>query len=361
MSYVVSILLVFAGIIKQNSRSVAFFLFLFLWILFGWNRGNVDYDNYVRGFSWAQGALRFNSEVGTQLLYKLFILLGLEYRHFLIFISLVGLLLINASIKTYTNNVAFVLSLYLIFPFIIDVVQSRGFLSMSIILYASRYIIEERKRGTLKYLILILLASSIHYSAIFYITLLLIKRKNISSLTILASALTIAGLVVAFTNLIPKLLLVFVPFEKVSHYLDNRLNWGILIAAVVYASNFILVYYSYQKVKSIQEQTNSGDISQEAGFRFVEAVYKINILLLLLFVLYVFNMVFFRLYRNILILNYISYSICLTHIKPKSKEKYLFGIVIITFTVGLFIYYIIAPYYHAVFLPVFQENALIGK
>jgi hypothetical protein len=361
MSYVLSILLVSAGFIKQNSKIVAIILFCFLWILFGWNRGNVDYDNYVRGFSWAHGALRFNSEIGTQLLYKLFILIGLEYKHFLIITSLIGLLLINNTIKTYTKNVALVFSLYLIFPFVIDVVQSRGFLSMSIILYASQFIIEERKGGTLKYIILILLASSIHYSAIFYITFILIKHKDISYLTVLSLVLTITGLAIAFTNLIPKLLLVFVPLEKVAHYLENRLNWGILVALVVYASNFFLVYYSYHKIKSIQEQKNNGDITQKTGFQFVEGVYKINILLLLLFILYVFNMIFFRLYRNILILNYIAYAICLTHMKPKSNEKFLFALVIFAFTLGLFVYYIIIPYYDSVFLPVFQENALIGK
>ncbi len=361
MSYVLSILLVSSGFIKQNSRLIALLLFSFLWIMFGWNRGNADYANYERGYAWAHGAFSINSELGTQLLYKLFILFGLEYKHFLIVISLVGLSLIYNTIKKYTDGVALVLSLYLIFPFVIDVVQARNFLSMSIVLYATRFLIDESRRGILKYLILILLATSIHYSAIFYTSLLLIKRKSISSLTILSLSLTFIGLFIAFTNLLPNLALKFIPAAKVSHWFNNRLNWGILVAAVIYALNFLLVYYSYHKIRSIREQNDNGNIIREEKYRFVEAVYKINIILLLLFILYVFNMIFFRLYRNILILNFIVYSICLTHMKPKSKEKLLFASIIFIFTFSLLLYYIIIPYYDTVFIPVFQNNSLLGK
>lgn len=361
MSYVLSILLVTAGFIKQNSKIVAILLFAFLWIMFGWNTDNVDFANYERGYSWAQGSFSLNSEMGYQLIYKLSILLGLTYHQFLIILSFTGLLIIYNTIIRYTKNVAFVLALYFIFPFIIDVVQVRGFLIMSIILYSTRFIIEERKLGTLKFVILVLFATSIHYSALFYISFLLIKQKNISSLTVLSLSLTASGIILAFTNFIPSLALKFVPLEKVTHYFNNRLNWGIIIALVIYAANFLLIYYSYHKIRAEREKQNHENDTPDLDYKFVEAVYKINIILMLLFALYVFNMIFFRLYRNILILNYIAYTICLAYMAPKSKEKFLFGFVISLFIVGLFVYYIILPYYDTVFLPVFQSNSIIGK
>ena len=363
MSYFLAVLLIFAGFIKRNSKIVAFLLFALLWVLFGWNTDNADYANYERGYSSAHGAFRFNSEVGFQLLYKLFILAGLEYKHFLIILSFIGLLIIYKTIKIYTENIAIVLALYLIFPFIIDVVQFRNFLIMSIVLYGTHFIIEEKRRGTLIFVILVLFATSIHYSALFYLFFILIRQKNISSLTILSLIITVFGLITVFTDLIPNLAMIFVPSEKIDHWFSNRFNWGIIIAVVIYAINYFFIHYAYLKIRSEteskrQERDNN---SQNTNFKFVEAVYKINIILLMLFPLLVFNMIFFRLDRNIFILNFIVYSICLVNMESKSKEKALFGFSVVLYTVSLSVYYIVYSYYDTVFLPVFQNNSLIGQ
>ena len=363
MSYILSILFISMGFIKQNSKIIAFLLFALLWVMFGWSSGNADYANYERGYSWAHGALRFNTELGTQLLYKLFILAGLEYRHYIIIISLIGLLLIFKTIKTYTNNIAFVLALYFLFPFIIDVVQARNFLTMSIVLYATHYLIQEKRRGTLKFVILVLLASTIHYSALFYLLFLLVKKRSLRSLTLLSLLVTSIGLILSYTNLIPLLVKQFIPPEKVHHWFSNRFNWGILIAILIYAFSYFFIYYAYLKIKSKTETEGQLAVNDTSNnnLRFARAVYKINMVLLMAFPLYVFNMIFFRLYRNILILNFILYAICLYNLEPKSKEKLLFGFCIVLFTVCLSIYFTMYSFYDTVFLPLFQNNILLGK
>lgn len=357
-----SVILLVSGIIKKNSRIIAFLLFALLWILFGLNAGNIDYKNYERGFSWAHGHLRFNTEIGIQIIYKLFIFAGLTYKHFLAVFSLVGLLLILKTIERYTQNVAFVLTLYFIFPFLIDVVQIRNFMIMAIVLYGTRYLIEDKIKGTFKFVVLVILASTIHYSASFYLLLLLVKQKGIKSLLILSVVITFISIISIYSNFIPSLALKFVPAQKVNHWFRNRFNWGIIPAAVIYLVNFFFIYYSYLKIKSGTSSDKVIDLrGHETNLRYAEVVFKINIILMLVFPFFVFNMIFFRLFRNMFVLDYIMYSICLSYLIPKTKEKALFTASIILFILMLSFYYTIYSYFNTVFIPVFQDNLLLGK
>lgn len=358
MSFFISILLFFAGLIKRNSKIAVILLFALLWVLFGWNTDNADYTNYVRGYSWAHGAFRFNSEVGFQLINKLFIFAGLEYKHLLIVLSFSGLLLIYKTIKLHTENAAFVLALFFLYPFIKDVVQIRNFLIMSMILYATQFIIFEQKRGTLKFVIIVLLTTTIHFSSIVYLLLLFSRQKNVNSVTIFSIFITLLGLLLVFTNIIQNIAGIFFPFEKVNHWFSTKFNYGVIIAVLIYAVNLFLIFYVYKKIK-INTTIKNSKINKNLIFTI--AVYKINIILLLLFPLYMFNMIFFRLYRNMFILNYIVYSIGLSYIKLKSIETIVFIFSIVLFLLSLTILQIIYPYYDTVFLPVFQNNSIIGQ
>lgn len=94
---------------------------------------------------------------------------------------------------------------------------------------------------------------------------------------------------------------------------------------------------------------------------FVNFVYKMNIIFLLALPLYVFNMTFFRINRNMFIINYILFSIFLFNVKYDRREKLLFGSLVFFYVVVMAAFYIIIPHYYSVFSAVLQNNSLIGK
>ncbi|MGD9994150.1 MAG: EpsG family protein [Salinivirgaceae bacterium] len=359
MIYLFSIVTIFLGIIKKNSKFISLIILMFLWFIFGWNSGNIDYDKYERGYLWAEGALRFNSEVGYQILYKLFIALGFEYRHFLIFISFIGIFLISRIVKKFSLNTNLVYVLYFIFPFVIDVVQVRNFLSMALFLYSINYLVDNSKYSSLKYIIIVLFISSLHYSAIFYLSLLLVKYKDVKFLIIFAFLVLILGLFLVYTDFLYYTVLKFVPQYKVDHWFANKLNWGILVAAIIYLINLFIVYYSYYKIRySINDEDS---FFNSKILRFSEIAYKINILMLILFPLYIFNMIFFRLNRNIYIINYILFINNFALMQSKRNERLLFVFLVFLYVIILFFYFIFFPYRDSVFYPVFENNFLIEK
>ena len=232
-----------------------------MWVLYGWNTGNADYMNYNIAYYYnAVSNINWSKEVGFQLLCKLFYKFGLQYNQFLVIISIIGLLLITSTVRRYTKNVAFILATYFIFPFMLDVVQVRNFMAMAIVVFALRFLIERKKWGEVKYIILVMFASTIHYIALFYFLFLLTKVRNTKRLIYFSLAAASIGVVISYTNLIPKIVTVITPSAKVHLWFTARMNLGIIVILLVYAGTLFLVYYAYKRIKNAEIQYSEKNI-----------------------------------------------------------------------------------------------------
>ncbi|MBZ4656143.1 MAG: hypothetical protein JG759_691 [Thermoanaerobacter sp.] len=383
MSYFLFALLIFIAFIKKDSKILAIFLLTLMWVLYGWNTGNADYINYnVAYYHNAISPINYNKEIAFQLLCKLFNKFGLDYNQFLVIISITGLVLITSTIRRYTKNVAFVLAMYFIFPFMLDVVQVRNFLAMAIVVFGLRFLIEKKKWGKVKYIILVLLASTFHYSALFYFIFLLKEVQSTKKLVYFSLFTTSICVVNSYTELIPTLAAKIAPNAKVYAWFTNRMNLGIFIALFVHAVTFLLVNYAYKRIKNAQiKYLHENSINSEKKYsnksflkpnlvefkpfninmNFVNFAYKVNIISSLVFPLYVFNMIFFRLYRNIFIINYILFSLSLFNVRYDKREKFLYGLLVFFYVILMAAYYIVIPHYDSVFSAVLQNNSLLGK
>uniref|UniRef100_UPI004055F417 EpsG family protein n=1 Tax=Agathobacter sp. TaxID=2021311 RepID=UPI004055F417 len=170
MSYVVGIILGICSIFKKKSKYLFGILFLYAWIMFGFNINNPDYWSYriaYEGFSFTA------DEPVFILLCNFFRWLHIDYQIFVIIISFVGLILIAKTIMDFSPYPNIVFCLYLIYPFCIDVVQIRSFFAVSLVIYAIRFIINYRlnheKKNIFLFIIFIILATGFHYSAILYL------------------------------------------------------------------------------------------------------------------------------------------------------------------------------------------------
>ena len=156
MTYLVSGILLFinfiASILKGRGKIFSCMLLFFMWVLFWGNFDNADYLNYKNLYDYVSysGTGYSTSQIGLVLIMKLASRIGFEYHHFLMLLSLVGIYLISHTVNRYTDKPQFVFLLYCVYPFLLDIVQVKHFLAMSIIVYSFKYLEHEGTSNNIK-------------------------------------------------------------------------------------------------------------------------------------------------------------------------------------------------------------------
>lgn len=332
---------------------VFFIMFIFMWILFGWNYNNADYSNYkdVYNYIGANGNY-LGIEPGYVFTCKLGNLIGLNYNNFLIVYSLIGLILIANSIKKYTKNYIGVFILYFIYPFFLDIVQTRNFMAMSIIIYSIRYLIDYKKYNWIKYGCLVLIASSFHITALFYFSFLLIYIKNNKKLMIIA--IIFNGILLVTESFMPIILSRIVKHKSYNIYFTQGTQIYTKVAFIIYlAMNLLLAYYSYKSIK-INKRNNY-------QVNFAEIMMKINIIILIVYPFLCIDVDFVRLYRNILPLNYALFLMIKVDGKfIKKGDKILYNLILIIFVLISSYAFIYFQNYKSVVQPIFKYNKIFN-
>lgn len=156
---------------------------LFLWILFSFCSKVPDFENYAlvfRRLSW--GDSYHSMETGYWLLCKAAYAIGLDINGFRKIYGLVGLSLMASTAVRYTKKPYYVLSLYLLYPFLLDVVQIRHFMACSIIVFGIRYLEYFETKNFAKYCLCVCLAMSQHTIALAYSAFLFVYLKNLKTI-----------------------------------------------------------------------------------------------------------------------------------------------------------------------------------
>jgi hypothetical protein len=332
---------------------------------------NRDYLNYkIRYDNISQAGLFYDPQIGFTLLMKLGNLLNLDFFIFrMIVIGICLILLYGLVIKRYSYNYNYVLLLYLLYPMIIDSEHFRNFIAMTILLIAIKFLEKRNFKNSLKFLMLIFISASFHTVFLAYVFLLLLNVKNrkllirmVVSATIVLTIITIIN-----NNNIPFLdsLISILEYEKLVRYLSSKTNLGYLMPILLHVINIFLLFWSKRILlrkkdvpKSMtyikSKELNKGYYDETS---FVDLIMWINIVGIIFFPLFIMNLQFYRLIRNLLILNYIVYSIISYKLKPKSLYKFIYNFSIII-SVGLWIVFdlIIKTIPERVLIPFFTQN-----
>lgn len=355
-------------IFKNRFNFAYSLMLLIMWIFFGWNTSNADFLNYKHIYDIINYSGGYSGvEFGFEFVMKLSNYLGLSYYSFLKVYSLLGLLFITSSIKKYSNNSTLVLFLYLVYPYLLDVVQIRNFMAMAIMVYGIRFLVSRDKKSSILYIISIMVASSFHYSALFYLVFLLVRIKKVKKIFAISLFVIISGFLTSsvFSGLILNLL----RLERYQVYFVGSTSlYGKALFVFYFIASTILIYFIYKKIIKIKEnaRNNSMYFISDEQYEFADVVMKINILILISYVLVYLDVDFVRIYRNILPLNYILFSI----IKPKGKfEMNLnvflhswFFLAFVVLSSGAFVYYqtfdsvVLEILFNNSFLEIFRIN-----
>ena len=303
----------------------------------------------------------FSKDVGFGLVIWIFKYFKIPYIYLKLAVAAIGLILINKTVEKYVNDSKLYYVLYFIYPFVFDVVQVRNFLAMSIFIYAIPCLLDNSKKANVKYILLILLASSMQKTALVYIPIAFIKnlsfnkRKNLFLNIVIITSIVIGicrPLLYNFTEMLMAYLSdALTGLEK---QLDIITNWGWILDWSVQFCNFILIKLVKDKISN-EEGEHKKEISEKV--KLIECVFVINYYLFAFLPLYVITPTFNRIMRNILPLNFLCYNIFIENIISK-KSKVLFTYITVIYTCFMFFIYIVysGPYWDTILKMIFTHN-----
>ena len=335
--------------------------------------GQNDYINYKIRYDNIQNVGLFdNIQVGYTLLMKAGNAFGLDFFWFRVLITAICLLLIYKKvIRKYGFSSNYVLAVYMIYPMIIDSEHFRNFIAMTLFLLAVKYLEDSSLSGNIKFVMMVLLAASVHTAFIFYLPFVFVhsedKNKLVKWIAIATGILTVVAILndnnVPFVRLIIDVL----DDQKAISYLSRRTNLGYLVPVILHSMSIVLLAWSRSIVS--RKDSRATDLSLQCKatenlnteLDFVSLVFWLNIAGIMFFPLFIMSLTFYRLSRNLLILNFTVYSIISSKLRAGSVYKFVFNFVVLLSTVVWLIADLIvttAP--ERVLIPFFTRNSFLN-
>lgn len=269
------------------------------------------------------------SEIGFKFFISLSHLLNLSFFQFRAVIIAISYIFIWMSLQKMELNKSLVLAMYSLFCYNLDVIQIRNLLALSIILYSITFIVLPTKNSILKYIIGISLASLFHVVSILYFLLLLthsnfIKRKFFKQFILLffVVSILISLFLKIFSSSDMILINLFrmVDIEKADFYLSEEINNGFLVYWFMHIFFLISSLYIRKSYYYLKEKNHVSIL--------LDKIFWINMVISVFLPLCILNLNFYRIFRNLLLLNYGLLGVILK--SPNNYYRFvsfLFGLV----------------------------------
>ncbi|MGO3914015.1 EpsG family protein [Enterococcus viikkiensis] len=361
MMYIISTLIILINLIFNRNKYVTIISGIFLWIGMSFNNTIVDRAQYRRMYA---NPLKYNEEWGYTHLQLFAGKLGLSFQVFFAIIIGICLSLVIYTIIRNTDHPGIVISLYFIFPYLMDAAQVRSFLSACIITAIIPLLLNRNVKNGLLYTVGIFAASMFHYSAYFF--LLLLISYFVSSKVILPLFVALALVLMGNIFNLLKFFAAMIPFlsNKIDRYLNPDLltshselrSYAIylfMLFALTIVTGLILNQYQDAEVgihrRSNKPVTRCGDMSS--------LMLKLDSILMLALPLISISVSYDRIIRTVLIIHYIYFSKVFSTSLPK-LVKVLYFITLLMFVLYYFWFFIYSRFSAAVFWPFFQGNLI---
>lgn len=362
MMMVVLILNMFCAFLKKYNRIIIILTVIFIVLLFSGSYNNPDYLVYLNEYSndYKNNLFFSNKEYGFYYITRFFYLLGFSYNQFLVVLTIVCFALITTTVRTFIkNNSSLFFVLYIIYPFFLDIVQIRNFIVMSILIYASHFLLNNDLKGKAKFLLCIIIASSFQLIAILYLPLLFatqIKNRKVQKIlfAIFLSFLILVSFNNSFIDYISNFIIKYSNIEKMEFIFSKRVNFGFLIPFLLQI--FISIFLTISK-KIIDNGTNFEDNSLE--IQYFNLIYAVNIISYLYIPFYMISSNFIRILRNLIPLYYIALIIGYENTKLGTLKRSTYFIFLVILALMQFGYFIFLGYSNSIIVPIMTKNLFI--
>ncbi|MCJ8341352.1 MAG: EpsG family protein [Cetobacterium sp.] len=332
-AFLITIVLLLSGIIYFKKNKI-FFYILFFWliIIFSFNNGGPDYNGYIEmfeKFSCENKEILFlpNSLFAKSIYYgHNFLSLTLESYTFIISIAILFIYVKIINKYSYLKNKsALILIMYMIYPAIEEIIQKRNFIASIFFLQMIIYCSENKLK---KMCLFLILAIGFHSSMIIYIFVLPLLFLEIKKLKKLILFLFI--MIIISMRYIKNLSYILGDSRIKYYILSSKTDFKVMLAFIISQLLFSSIVFYFSSIKNKTEKKINPKIS-----RLENVILKMNYILLLIIPLYYYNITFFRIYRNILLFNYIYISNYI-YLYPKKRNENIVNMFII-FLIGWFV------------------------
>lgn len=251
--FLIFVLYFFTKHIKHGKKIFLFLTFFIMWciVVLRWNIG-VDYQNYNRIYSQVITSNLFEAfqiiEPGYAILIYFSNILfpnNVWFMHFIV--GTITMIFFYLAIKKISPSYFLSVYIFVSINFFYSMMnQERQFLALSIVAYSLYYLIN--KKDKLKFIILILIAMTFHYSSIVCLLLLLPNYISKFKYKKILFSICILFLFIIILNL-EKILYGTSYGRYFNSYYDNQLQISVILNTFVRLFISIPIYYFYRKYK----------------------------------------------------------------------------------------------------------------
>ena len=256
--------LILLGLFLPKSNIVALLTIVFLGWLSLISINIADFSSYQGIYYAISKDQLYQTGYGWYFLNSIGRNLGLTYIQFKTILVIVSLILLFITIKCFVGqNLNYIWALYLLYPSLINITQIRFAFAMSLVLVGLIFLFKKKLWSTIVYVLIVLMAISIHTGTSYYLLFLLIpiiekKERLFSGILII---ITICLL--PFKNFLRQIVRIFANDRQTS-YFDNSSNLGaILVMIGVIIVFWLLSKYLDKNIKQNAKATkNEKDVSR---------------------------------------------------------------------------------------------------
>lgn len=301
---------IYSFITNKNSKICVAIMILGLVILSTAPRTGYDTGNFQALFENIDtyGIEQYNSAFYTTMHPYMYLNIAFQkigIHSFYLMKGIVIILLTFIVYKTFgklSNNPALLLFFYLVSTFSIDAIQFRNTIGMMLFLIGTYYLIADKKNGTLRFCLFVLLAGVIHVTFLIYLLMIFAKKSHIEleNLTKIIGIITIALLMFiridsgALSDVAQ--LLSSGGSVKLQAYFANRTNFGFIYPFIIYLFVLMLLYVCYHNLKIID--VNGSELLYQA-----KIILHGNIMIFPTIIFSLYSLSTDRMLRNLTVLN----------------------------------------------------------
>lgn len=299
----------FVALNKKRSKPLLVVTSFFIILFFVGSRGVLDlpvYNDFYR-----YGFEHFGN--GGQFLFQGFTLwcsrIGMPFDIYRLIISVVGISLYCVFIERHSPLPNLVMAFYMCYLMFMDDVQIKNFIACAAFGMGLSHLLKHDKNWKIQYVIWIIVAGTLHSSFWVYFLLLLIpkdEKKDKLMILIGLAALAFSIFVLFFRDHLNEIALIFsfIDEEKTEKYAVESNNFGSALFIIIqfFAVSCLFILKKYL-VKNKVIKYHGYSISQS-----LQLIFIVDVLSLMLVPAAIFSITFYRLVRNLFMLNAVAFS-----------------------------------------------------
>jgi hypothetical protein len=346
--YIAAILL---GFFFPKSKICSIFLIGLLVFLFTVSKNHADYSGYLGTYE----SIINNKSIYTDYfekfepayksLVKSSVYVGFSYETFLFTISSILFISVYYCILGLTKFPNPVLASYLIYPFLLDIVQLRNFIGECFLFFSLYFLLKNKKYSVVFATISLAIAASFQILFTYYFSILFLLKKRLKyTVTFIAFPITLIVILLKLNFQIPF-------FDNIIYFKNNSSFFMFICITIIYFLNLIIIFKTINNIEKIKSSNNILNISNILNMGFQLKI--INCIIFFSFPLLLFGVDFTRISRNISLLNF-AYIFTAAYTR-RSRRLIILAILLLLLQLinaWLFYYYI---GYDLIFLPILLE------